>query len=246
MPLSPEAFEQDLLDLLEELRPYALAYYHPLVNGETEKPEELSGWLRNFYIRDFGVLVARAYVKCPHLDARRFLAENLHEEEGRGRAQETHAALSMRLALHFGANEDEVEVAYAEWMKTPEVQAYNEQAAGYDWLEDFASFGLGSEFYAPPLFEMIVERLRSEFGLDDELVKFFLVHMYEDIDHSVRTMKMITRYATSDDAQRKVRDAVRRTIMGLAGNENAKALPSDVVEGLRKRARAAGQAIASA
>lgn len=36
------------------------------------------------YVRDFPVLVGRAYVACPHADVRRELAENLYEEETGG------------------------------------------------------------------------------------------------------------------------------------------------------------------
>src|ERR1044071_4552395 len=36
------------------------------------------------YVRDFPVLVARAYVDCPIAEVRRELAENLYEEETRG------------------------------------------------------------------------------------------------------------------------------------------------------------------
>ncbi len=36
------------------------------------------------YVRDFPVLVARAYVRCPHAEARRELIENVYEEETGG------------------------------------------------------------------------------------------------------------------------------------------------------------------
>ncbi len=36
------------------------------------------------YVRDFPVLVARAYVQCPHPEVRRDLAENIYEEETGG------------------------------------------------------------------------------------------------------------------------------------------------------------------
>ena len=247
MPSSEKKFESELFELLEELRPFALAYYHPLVSGETDSPEKVEQWFRRFFIRDFGVGVARAYVKCPHLEPRRFLAENLFEEEGRGNANETHPALSLRLARHFGASEEEIQRTHDKWMKSPAIAQYLELAASYDWLEDFAGFGLGQEFFAPPLFELIVERLRAEFDLDDETLKFFLVHMYEDVDHSVRTMKMVTRYADTDESQQKVCSAIRTTVMGLAGRSGgrpASELPAPIVETLRKGARVAGQVIA--
>lgn len=245
MPLSPQEMEDDLLEMLEDLRPYGLAYYHPLVNGDAAKPEQVADWFQRFYVRDFGVGVARTYAKCPHTDARVFLAENLFEEEGQGDPERTHAALSLRLAKHFGADDQEIQRIHSQWMASPEIETYLARCADFDWLEDFAAFGLGQEFFAPPLFERIVDRLRMEFGVDDETLQFFIVHMYEDVDHSTRTMRMITRYADSDEAQQRVRDAVRSTVVGMAGlsGDAARPLPADIVEDLRKRARAAGQQI---
>ena len=36
MPASDDAFRQRILDLLDELWPHALAYYHPLIDGSVE------------------------------------------------------------------------------------------------------------------------------------------------------------------------------------------------------------------
>jgi hypothetical protein len=36
MPLAPAELERELLEMLEELRPFALAFYHPLVNEDVD------------------------------------------------------------------------------------------------------------------------------------------------------------------------------------------------------------------
>jgi pyrroloquinoline quinone (PQQ) biosynthesis protein C len=243
-------FEPRLRALLEELRPYALAYYHPLVNGEAKTRDEVAAFFRSFYIKDTGVLLARTYTKCPHLEARRFIAENLFEEEGKGRAGRSHAELSLRLAAHFGADREQSEAAYSDWAASDQSRARDEMVAREDWLEEFAGFGLGAEYFAPPLFEMIVECLRDEFKLPEETLEFFLVHLYEDIDHADRTLEMVMRYASTEAEHEKVIRAIRRHVLGEAGDMGEVRTPTPlsaaIVDELRRRARAHGQAIPDA
>ncbi len=79
MALSREGYEKRIHELLDELWPYALDYYHPLIDGRTKTREDVAKWFSSFYIKDVGVILARTYAKCPHLDARGFIAENLWE-----------------------------------------------------------------------------------------------------------------------------------------------------------------------
>ena len=85
------------------------------------------------------------------------------------------------------------------------------------WLEEFAGFGLGSEHYAPAFFKLIVERLRAEFDIPEEVLEFFYVHLYEDVDHARRTLDIVLEHATSDEEQELVLDAIRRHVLGEAG-----------------------------
>ena len=117
----------------------------------------------------------------------------------------------------------------------------DEIATQEDWLEDFAGFGLASEFYAPAIFELIVQRLCDEFGLPDDVLEFFYVHLHEDVDHARRTLEIVLRYAQTADDQERVRRAVRRHILGEAGEMGGatpKPLPDDVVARLRASPRA--------
>ncbi len=55
------------------------------------------------YVRDFPVLVARAYVQCPHAAVRRELAENIYEEETGGiAAGRPHPELFLEYPLGLG------------------------------------------------------------------------------------------------------------------------------------------------
>ncbi len=154
MPPTEDAFRQSLLDLLDELWPFALSYYHPLIDGRVKTREDVAKWFSTFYIKDTGVVLARTYTKCPHLDARSFIAENLFEEEGRGSAERSHAELSKRLPRYFGTSDEELEASHRKWLASAQSRGRDEIASQEDWLEDFAGFGLASEFYAPAIFEL--------------------------------------------------------------------------------------------
>lgn len=57
------------------------------------------------FVRDFPILVARAYVKCPFADVRRDLAENIYEEETGGiTAGKPHPELFLMIPAGFGCD----------------------------------------------------------------------------------------------------------------------------------------------
>ncbi|MCH2169206.1 iron-containing redox enzyme family protein [Myxococcota bacterium] len=237
MALSSLAFETKIRELLDELWPYALAFYHPLLDGRVQSREHLEQWCSRFYIKDVGVLLARTYAKCPHLEARKFIAENLWEEEGRGQPGRSHPELSARLPHHFGVEHSDLEERHQKRLANPQSRGRQEIVEKETWLEEFAGFGLGAEFYAPAFFELILERLREEFQLPEEVLEFFIVHLTEDEDHSRRTMEIVLRYADTDEEQARVLSAIRRHVMGEAGLtgrvREPTPLPDEVVEKLR-------------
>jgi pyrroloquinoline-quinone synthase len=240
MTLSREAFENRIHELLDELWPYALDYYHPLLDGRTKTREDVAEWFSSFYIKDVGVVLARTYSKCPHLDARRFIAENLFEEEGKGEAGRSHAELSLRLPLYFGVTREELEVEHQRWLCSPQSQGREAVVQKETWLEEFAGFGLGSEYYAPAFFQLIVERLREEFDIPEEVLEFFYVHLHEDVDHARRTLDIVLEYATTGEQQELVLEAIRRHVLGeagLMGGREPVALAPDLVARLRAACR---------
>ncbi len=240
MPLSAEAFGRKINKLLDELWPYALDYYHPLIDGRVKTRDDLAEWFSKFYIKDVGVILARTYAKCPHLDARGFIAENLWEEEGKGEAGRSHAELSMRLPRYFGVSDADLEAFHQKWLASPQSQGRDELVQKETWIEEFAGFGLGSEHYAPAFFTLILERLRGEFEIPEEVLEFFLVHLYEDVDHARRTMEIVLRYATTDEEQESVLAAIRRHILGeaglMGGDRTPVPLAPEIVNALRSAA----------
>ena len=78
-----EAFKEGLLQVMERKDHWAWAgFTSGLVPGDRLHIHLEQEW--EVYVRDFPVLVGRAYVQCPIASVRRDLAENLYEEETGG------------------------------------------------------------------------------------------------------------------------------------------------------------------
>jgi pyrroloquinoline-quinone synthase len=77
------SFREALLEIMERKQHWAAAGFasglvpKPLLHIHLEQEYAV-------YVRDFPVLVARAYVQCPHAAVRRELIENVYEEETGG------------------------------------------------------------------------------------------------------------------------------------------------------------------
>jgi pyrroloquinoline quinone (PQQ) biosynthesis protein C len=83
--MTPDKFQESLLRIMERKNHWAW----PLFSNGTVKKDKLHIHLEQeyeVYVRDFPVLVGRAFVQCPHAEVRRELAENLYEEETGGLA----------------------------------------------------------------------------------------------------------------------------------------------------------------
>src|SRR5688500_10697908 len=80
MTMTRDEFREALLGVMERKQHWAWSAF---TSGRVAK-EKLHMHLEQeyaVYIRDFAMLLGRAYVQCPVPDVRRELAENLYEEE---------------------------------------------------------------------------------------------------------------------------------------------------------------------
>jgi len=81
--MTPDDFQEALLQIMERKRHWAW----PAFTGGLVAKEKLNIHLEQeyeVYVRDFPIMVGRAYVQCPIAAVRRDLAENLYEEETGG------------------------------------------------------------------------------------------------------------------------------------------------------------------
>src|SRR5688572_3224533 len=91
--MTREEFQEALLQIMERKIHWAWAAFS---SGKVEKSRLHIHLEQEYavYVRDFPILVARAYVKCPLAEVRRELVENIYEEEtGRLAAGRPHPEL---------------------------------------------------------------------------------------------------------------------------------------------------------
>ncbi len=100
--MNRDAFKQALLEVMERKDHWAWAAFttgavpKELLHVHFEQEYEV-------YVRDFPVLIARAYVSCPIAAVRRELAENIYEEETGGlSAGKPHPELFLRYPKGLG------------------------------------------------------------------------------------------------------------------------------------------------
>jgi pyrroloquinoline quinone (PQQ) biosynthesis protein C len=81
--MKSDAFTEKLLGVMEQKQHWAWAAF---TSGKVGKNRLHVHFEQEYatYVRDFPVLVGRAYVQCPIAEVRRELAENLYEEETGG------------------------------------------------------------------------------------------------------------------------------------------------------------------
>jgi pyrroloquinoline-quinone synthase len=132
--MTPDEFQEALLQIMERKRHWA---WPAFTSGLVAK-DKLHIHLEQeyeVYVRDFPVMVGRAYVQCPIAAVRRDLAENLYEEETGGLvAQRPHPDLFLEYPKGLGMDLERFERIRL----LPESRAYREvlddltQARGWD------------------------------------------------------------------------------------------------------------------
>jgi len=220
MPLTPAALEESLWAIRAEAGDLsANSFYRRFFDGGVSR-EELRVWAKEFYPRDFACLLSALHSNCPHLDARTEIAENIYEEHGRFGPGKDHPALWRKFAAALGVGEAEIE-AY-EWR--PAARAFyarlREICRERPFVEGLAAVGIGIEAGVPALFSAMLPVLRQQFGLPEDALEFFRIHVQADEDHGRRAIELIRKYATTDEQQAGVRRMLREVVeltTGLGG-----------------------------
>lgn len=149
---------------------------------------QLRHWATQLYIGNKGHnanILGLIYARCDNFLARKAIVENLLEEElGR---QSGVMRSHMELYLDFGealgipryqlihARMSPDATAMAHWMYW--------LADSKPWYTTLAGISLGSELHNPDAYPRVIDGLKRHYGLDDNGVRFFSVHVEVDKDH---------------------------------------------------------------
>jgi pyrroloquinoline quinone (PQQ) biosynthesis protein C len=165
--------------------------HHPTID-KIERGElsgaELRHWATQLYIGNKAHnanILGLIYAKCDDFGARKAIVENLNEEElgrqsGVGRS---HMELYLEFGEALGIPRERLQKAQMSPDATAMVHWMYWLAESKPWYTTLAGISLGSELFNPDAYVRVITGLRKHYGLDDDGVRFFTVHVEVDKDH---------------------------------------------------------------
>ncbi len=207
-----EEFERELK------KPGRNRLQHPFVlavkEGKASK-NQIAGWIHQFmtWADPTNKLVGVMYANCPDEDLRESLLENILEEE-QGHTSKTagHVALIYRTLEALGWDEERRKRDEAR----PETWAFRHWwevvMRNRPFVESIAALSFTAERLNPLIFAKILEGLKEHYDLSEDALASIAVHASDvEVEHGSLGPTAMSRYATSEYAQRGVRFAVIHT-----------------------------------
>ena len=164
---------------------------HPTIEkierGELSMPQ-LRHWATQLFIGNKGHnanILGLIYAKCDDFPARKSIVENLIEEElGRvSGVNRSHPELYLEFGEALGIRRDELLNAPMTPDATAMVHWMYWLADSKPWYVTLAGISLGSELFNPDAYVRVIDGLQRHYGLSDDAVLFFSVHVKVDKDH---------------------------------------------------------------
>jgi pyrroloquinoline quinone (PQQ) biosynthesis protein C len=187
---------------------------HPVI-GKIERGEltrgQIAGMMTQVYLQTVEVVrwLGYLYAKCPIMEVRREIFNNLLEEElGSFSGTDAHFHLAARVAVAAGADRKAMDSAKllpatAALIRLGEKMFYEEPR----WVVGFGT-AFGFEYQSPMAFGALAKGLKKSYNMSDEDVAFFAVHITADEDHTGAIVRVLDKHATSEDIRRAIRESV--------------------------------------
>lgn len=166
-------------------------------------------------VSSFPRFVSSVHSRCPEIDARKVLLENLVDEELHGT---DHPELWMRFAEGLGATRAEVKQQAPLPETTAMVDGYFELAAS-DWTDGLCAL-YAYESQVPGVSKSKIDGLKKFYGISDaRSLAFFEVHQQYDVEHARKVGALIDQHADpvrAEAATQKAADALWGFLDGIA------------------------------
>ncbi len=166
-------------------------------------------------VSSFPRFVSSVHSRCPQIEARKVLLENLVDEELHG---VDHPELWMRFAEGLGATRAEVESQKPLPETTAMVDGFFDLAAS-DWTDGLCAL-YAYESQVPAVSKSKIEGLKKFYGIQDaRSLAFFQVHQQYDVDHAQKVGALIDQHADpvrAEAATQKAADALWGFLDGIA------------------------------
>lgn len=151
----------------------------------------------------FPRFVSSVHSRCPEVEARKVLVENLADEEIHGT---DHPELWLRFAEGLGATRDEVK-AQAPLPETSQMVEKFFELTGGDWRQGLCAL-YAYESQVPAVSASKIDGLKKFYGVEDaRTLSFFQVHQVYDVDHSKKLAALIDAHGQSGKAEEAAHQA---------------------------------------
>jgi pyrroloquinoline-quinone synthase len=198
MAVDADRVEKELTEVMNsvwfEERPFLLEFAEGLV-----PKENLARFAASycFQVDNFKRSVAAVYAKAEPRDVRELMLENLWEEHGEGDPSGDHAELVARFGRALGAS---LPTPY-DLEPIPESRQWAERILKLCLEEEFV-VGLAALSYGIEARTRTMAYLgaiyRDKYGLSDDDLLFFFMHLEADEEHAGRAIELIRKYCTTE------------------------------------------------
>ena len=210
--LDPERVEKELADVTNavtfEARPFMIEF----AQGKVPK-QNLALFAASycFQVDNFKRFVAQVYANAEPRDVRELMLENLWEEHGEGDDSRDHTALVAKFARALGATVEDI----YDVEPIPESRDWIERILRVCRDEPFvvglAAISFGIEFRTQTM-AMLGQIYRDAYGLSENDLEFFFLHLEADEEHAGRAIELVKKYCTSEELLERCKAAVTEVL----------------------------------
>ena len=190
---------------------------HPVVgameDGSVTVPQ-LVLFCEQFYLHISRMLpwIGAIYVNCPHEDVRTTLVKNLAEEcMGIETGTKAHPELLLEWGAALGGDTDAMRRAEQLPAGRRLTEYFEFMGLCRDWYVALSAIAIGLESFVPETFTRIVSAMRQNYGMTDEQLIFWTMHILADEEHGDEGIELVSRYALTPEARKNVFDCTVET-----------------------------------
>lgn len=213
--MSPAQFVELIREQLRQ--PGGGMHNHPIIEAMeagTATKEQLTHFGAQFYLHISKMLpwIGLMYVNCPFPEVRSSLVKNLAEEElGIVTNTAAHPALLLKWLNKLGASDASI-VNQEQLPEGRRLTEYFEfMGRCRPWFVPLAAIGIGLESFVPDTFRRIVAAQKKHYGMTDDDLIFWTMHILADAEHGDEGIEIVSEYATDAAGRKQVFDCTVET-----------------------------------
>ena len=213
--MTPEEFVGLIRD--ECMKPGMGMYNHPFVQGLEDGSvtiPQLQIFTEQFYLHISKMLpwIGAIYVRCPHEEVRTALVKNIAEEcTGFESNTAAHPELLLDFAKALDSDVDEIKNGIQLPAGRRITEYFEFMGLCREWFVPLSAIGIGLESFVPDTFTRMVAALKTNYGMTDEQVIFWSMHILADQDHGDEGIEMVSDFAITGEQRKAVFDCTIET-----------------------------------